>query len=132
MLNPKFLDGIVKKSKVWLVEPCLLFFKIEKSNPTETNSSKRYVFFFIVCFMVTEIKRTKQWWRFFFRSAPVGCPFFGATFIASRGHQALAMALQYNQTLVHLRLDLNKIRVAGAKVPPAQLPGRNQRRGKRS
>lgn len=30
--------------------------------------------------------------------------------------QALAMALQYNQTLVHLRLDLNKIRVAGAKA----------------
>lgn len=30
--------------------------------------------------------------------------------------QALAMALKYNQTLLHLRLDLNKIRVAGAKA----------------
>jgi hypothetical protein len=34
----------------------------------------------------------------------------------------LAMALQYNQTLVHLRLDLNKIRVAGAKVPLSLAP----------
>ena len=40
--------------------------------------------------------------------------------------QALAMALHYNRTLLHLRLDLNKIRTAGAKV------GADIRRGRRT